>query len=117
MIFTDKELLKTALECFLSNAVSYSKSHQQVVADVEERDGKVIFSVSDSGIGIPESERKSLFDRFHRASNAIKYKPDGTGLGLYMASRIARHIGGTIWFDSIEGKGSTFYISVPKVTT
>jgi len=116
LILTDRELLKTALECFLANAVAYSKPDQQVIADYEEKPDAVVFSVTDNGIGIPESEKDKLFDRFHRASNAIKYKPDGTGLGLYMAERIAQKIGGNIWFDSIEGKSTTFYISVPKAT-
>ncbi|MDP2598334.1 MAG: ATP-binding protein [Candidatus Liptonbacteria bacterium] len=61
------------------------------------------------------SEQAHIFEKFIRASNAKLYKTDGTGLGLYIAERATRRLGGKIWFESDEGKGSTFYAELPFV--
>ena len=111
---TDSLALRTILENLTSNAINYSASGQEVVLDAIEEGNNVIFSVKDDGIGIPEDEKKRIFERFYRASNAKTYKPDGTGLGLYIASMFADKIGGKIYLESEVGKGSTFYLSIPK---
>ncbi|MDP3725577.1 MAG: HAMP domain-containing sensor histidine kinase, partial [bacterium] len=111
---TDKELLKNILDCFLSNALNFSKAGQEILFNCEAEDENLVFSVHDSGIGIPKEEQKRVFERFYRASNAKALKPGGTGLGLYIASVLAEKIGGKISFESEEGKGSTFYVRVPK---
>jgi len=64
--------------------------------------------VVDDGIGVPASEKPHLFNKFYRANNARKARPDGTGLGLYMAKKVIIAQGGAIVFESKEGKGSTF---------
>ena len=74
----------------------------------------LVLTVQDSGIGIPKKERVSfLFQKFHRASNAEKVKPGGSGLGLYIANQAVKLLGGKIWFESEENKGSTFYVELP----
>lgn len=114
VVETDTAKLQSILECFISNAINYSNPGQEVVLDAKEETTATVFLVKDSGIGIPEEEQKKIFERFYRASNAKAIRPDGTGLGLYIAAMLAEKIGAEVLFDSTEGKGSTFYLRVPK---
>lgn len=113
-VMTDVQMLRSILESFVSNAINYSNPGRDVILDAKEETTAVVFFVKDSGIGIPQEEQKRIFERFYRASNAKIVKPEGTGLGLYIASMLAEKIGAEILFDSEEGKGSTFYLRVPK---
>jgi PAS domain S-box-containing protein len=112
---TNQEIVKSILECFISNAINYSNPGQEVILDVQEEKAAVVFSVKDNGIGVPEEEQKKLFERFYRASNAKAFKPGGSGLGLSIAKMLAEKIGGKISFESKENKGTTFYLRLPKV--
>lgn len=114
MMETDITMLRSILETFVSNAINYSQRGQEIILDVKEEESAVVFFVKDSGIGIPKEEQKRIFQRFYRASNAKPVKPDGTGLGLYIASMLAEKIGAKISFESEENKGSTFYLRVSK---
>lgn len=69
--------------------------------------------VSDSGMGIPNSEKEKIFSKLFRAENARQSETEGTGLGLYIIKSIIDQSGGEVWFDSEEGKGTKFYISFP----
>lgn len=113
MVETDAAMLRNILECFVSNAIRYSHSGQEVVMDVQKDAADITFSVNDSGIGIPVAEQPRIFERFYRASNAQKMLPDGTGLGLYVAAMLAKIIGAAISFASEEGKGASFRVRVP----
>ena len=73
-----------------------------------------VLSVKDTGIGIPEEDRSKLFEKFIRLDNAKKIRPDGTGIGLYTAKVIVETHKGKIWFESTEGKGTTFFVEMPK---
>jgi signal transduction histidine kinase len=72
-----------------------------------------LISVSDTGYGIPIQQQKQIFQKFFRADNARVKEPDGNGLGLYIVKSIVEHEDGVIWFTSVEGKGSTFYVKFP----
>jgi len=111
---TNLEILKSILECFISNAINYSKNGQEVILNVKEEPTAVVFSVKDSGIGIPKNEQAKMFERFYRASNAKAFMPGGTGLGLNIAKTLAEKIGAEISFESEENKGSTFYLRIPR---
>ncbi len=111
---TDLKFLTDIIENFLSNAIFYSMPGQEVILDAKEEDGAIVLSVKDTGIGIPKEEQKSIFEKFFRAQNAKKLRPTGTGLGMYLALTLANKIGAQISFDSEEGKGSTFYLTIPK---
>ena len=114
VIDTDEESLSTILEVFISNAVNYSTPGKEVVFDVKEETTGVVFLVQDSGIGIPKEEQARIFERFYRGSNAKLMKPEGTGLGLYIAKMLANKIGAIILFESEEGKGTIFYLRIPR---
>jgi len=73
----------------------------------------VVFTVKDTGIGVPASERDHLFSKFFRATNARKQRPDGTGVGLFLAKKVIDAHGGEIIFKSVEGRGSTFGFRLP----
>jgi len=109
----DAKLVSNVYQNLLTNSIFYSPEGSKITLSILEKDGEVISSVKDEGIGIPETEKAKLFTKFYRTSNAIKTRPDGSGLGLYIVKSIVESSGGKIWFDSLEGKGSTFYFSLP----
>ncbi len=111
---TDPMVVKRILESFVSNAIVYSHPGGEVVLDAQEgADGGVTLSVTDHGIGIPQDEKAHILERFYRASNAKGLKPEGTGLGLYIAAELAEKIGAKITFESKEGEGSVFHLNLP----
>lgn len=116
-VYSNPQLLQNILGNFVSNAISYSPVGGEVVMGIKETPTSVIFSVKDRGIGIPKEEQPRIFERFYRASNGKAFKPDGTGLGLYATQLFARQIGGVVTFRSVEHKGTTFYLRIPKKTT
>ncbi len=113
-INTDKQILGIILECLVANAINYSSSGQEIVLDIRKEGEYFIFSVKDSGIGIPKEEQDRIFERFYRAANAKTFKPDGTGLGLNLAQMLAQRIGAKITFESEVGRGSIFYLRIPR---
>ena len=99
---------------FIDNAIFYSGRKGGVVTIhlYKEKDGAV-FKVIDTGIGVPKEDQAKLFTKFFRAGNARQQRPDGTGIGLYMAKKVIVAHGGTLIFESQEGKGSTFGFRLP----
>ncbi|MCR4311384.1 MAG: ATP-binding protein, partial [Candidatus Taylorbacteria bacterium] len=84
------------------------------VSLAEDKEGKTfLLTVADTGIGIPKAEQGKIFTKFERASNAQLAKPDGTGLGMYIAWQATNLLGGSIRFESVENKGTTFFVTLP----
>ena len=102
---------------FIDNAIHYTPEGGEISIVLEENSKSVSFKVIDSGIGVPRSEQYNLFTKFYRAGNARKTRPDGTGLGLFMGKKVIVASGGSIVFNSTEGKGSTFGFNFPKKST
>jgi len=98
----------------ISNAIKYAFPESTVVIGCQDTAKEVIFSVKNNGIGIPQTQKEHIFERFFRADNASTTHTDGTGLGLYIAKAIIDGHGGKIWFESEENKETTFYFSLPK---
>jgi PAS domain S-box-containing protein len=112
----DVEKIKLVVQNLLDNAIKYTRENGQIVISLEEKGGKeILFSIKDNGIGIPEKEKERIFAKFFRAENAQKVEPSGSGLGLYVAKNIIEAHGGKIWFESKEGKGTTFYFTLPII--
>ncbi|MFI5260354.1 MAG: PAS domain S-box protein [Candidatus Paceibacteria bacterium] len=122
---TDSELVHIIVQNLVSNAVKYSAEKGEVSITIGNRKGgdsiagkpvfedSVMVSVHDVGIGITEADSDKIFSKFFRAENAKQQDPNGNGIGLYMAKFMVDLIGGTIWFESEEGKGTTFYLLIP----
>ncbi len=101
---------------FIDNAIYYTPAEGTIDVVLSETENSVEFRVIDNGIGVPKDEQRHLFTKFYRAANARKARPDGTGLGLFMAKKVIISEGGAIVFETEEGKGSTFGFSFPKAT-
>jgi signal transduction histidine kinase len=107
-INVDREKIGEVMANMIDNAIFYSKADSKVEISLEEKDGFIEFKVKDCGIGVPKKEQEDLFTKFFRASNARTVRPDGTGIGLFLARKIITEHDGEIIFSSVEGKGSTF---------
>lgn len=114
-VFTDREVLRQVIQNFISNAVRYSHEGGTVKIRMTLKDRVVEYAVQDFGIGIPASVQNRIFGKFFRADNAKREVPEGTGLGLSFAKSLAESWGGSVWFESEEGKGSIFYVTIPIV--
>jgi PAS domain S-box-containing protein len=112
-INVDVRILRNVLFNLLSNASKYSDEGKNIYLTCFETGDELILNVKDEGIGIPENDKKHLFDRFFRASNATNIQ--GTGLGLNIVKRYLDLLGGSISFESEYGKGSTFSIMIPTL--
>ncbi|MCH7759367.1 HAMP domain-containing histidine kinase [Patescibacteria group bacterium] len=116
-VLVDKNLIKQVINNLIVNAIRYSPGDKKCNAFIfltEKNDREYLITIKDNGIGIPEEAQKNIFSKFFRADNAVKLETEGAGLGLYIARVIIEIIGGKIWFDSIKGQGSVFYITIPK---
>lgn len=109
----DADKIRQVMMNFIDNAIYYTNPKGTIVVNLERVKDDVAFTVVDSGIGVPEDEQAKLFTKFFRAKNARKQRPDGTGVGLYLARRVITAHSGAIIFESKEGKGSTFGFRLP----
>ncbi|SIN65596.1 ATP-binding protein [Algoriphagus halophilus] len=110
-IVSDYDLLYQVFENLLSNSVKYSKDGQVVNFSLKFEDNQLKASFTDHGIGIPKKEQGQLFDRFFRAHNVGII--EGSGLGLSIVKKCVEVLKGEITFESVENKGTTFYVSIP----
>ncbi len=113
VIDVDESKIRQVVMNFTDNALYYSKGYSSINISLSVVGNNAVFTVKDYGIGVPYEEQAKLFTKFYRASNAKKARPDGTGVGLYLAKKIIIAHNGKMIFESIEGKGSTFGFSLP----
>jgi signal transduction histidine kinase len=112
-ILCDKGKIEWAVQNLIDNALKYTPQKGKINVLLKLSPKFVEFCIKDSGIGIPESEKNKIFQKFFRATNANKIEKNGTGLGLSIAKNIIEAHGGKIWFDSKEGQGSSFCFTLP----
>ena len=109
----DAEKLRQVIMNMIDNAIFYSKERTTVKVSLCCDTREVVFTVEDQGIGVPKAEQSGVFGKFFRASNARKRRPDGTGVGLFLARKVVLEHGGAMIFTSKENKGSTFGFRLP----
>ena len=109
----DAEKLRQVIMNMIDNAIFYSKERTTVKVSLCCDTREVVFTVEDQGIGVPKAEQSGVFGKFFRASNARKRRPDGTGVGLFLARKVVLEHGGVMIFTSKENKGSTFGFRLP----
>lgn len=110
----DTDRFTQVLDNLMNNAIKYSPDGGIITCRLYETRNKVILSVSDQGLGIPRKDIPHIFDRFYRVDKARSRKQGGSGLGLAISKEVVEALGGgQLWAESVEGRGSTFYIALP----
>ncbi|GEM_PF-2875663 len=124
-IQSDPNLIRIILQNLLSNAIKYTPDKGTIsleILDIKEKHklarntvtrNTILIKISDTGYGIPAEQQPKLYAKLFRADNVKELDTEGTGLGLYLVKSILDHIGGSIWFESTENKGTTFYVAIP----
>lgn len=109
----DRRRIAEVLQNLLDNAVQYTLPGGKIVLSAEAKGNEVVFTVADTGIGIPRAEQPRIFERFYRVDVARSREAGGTGLGLSIAKHLVEAHGGRVWVESEVGQGSRFHFSVP----
>lgn len=113
LVEVDEGKFRQVVMNFSDNAIYYSHENSSIIVSLAVENNEIVFTVKDTGIGVPKSEKDKLFAKFYRAANAKVQRPDGTGVGIYLAKKVVDAHGGQIIFESVEGKGSTFGFRLP----
>ncbi len=119
IIESDAKLLRMVIQNLVSNAIKYTAEHGQIeiILELDTAGTHFLFSVVDTGYGIPERQQTQIFTRLFRADNVRATDTEGTGLGLYIVKAVIENSGGRVWFESKENIGSAFHIELPVGTT
>jgi len=112
-IAADRRRLAEVLQNLLDNAIQYTPAGGQIMVSASADGSEVTFTVSDTGIGIPQADQPRIFERFYRVDVARSREVGGTGLGLSIAKHLVEAHGGRIWVESEVGQGSQFHFTVP----
>jgi signal transduction histidine kinase len=112
-VFADPEKISLVVQNLIDNAIKYIKGKGEIKISLESNNKSVKAAIKDTGVGIPASQQKFIFQKFFRSDNVMKHQTIGTGLGLFIAKSVVEESGGKIWFESQEGKGTTFYFTLP----
>ena len=113
LLYIDETKIRQCIMNFIDNAIYYSSPNTTIHIHLDIVRSNVEFFVKDTGIGVPADQQDRLFTKFFRATNAHKRRPDGTGVGLFLAKKVIDGHGGEIIFHSQENKGSTFGFMLP----
>ncbi|MFQ5603773.1 MAG: sensor histidine kinase [bacterium] len=108
-----RDRLQQVLTNLIENSLKYTRPGGTIGVDAKVQDGRVVCSIKDTGVGIPASELENIFKKFVQVANGSEECRQGYGLGLSISKQIIESMGGEIWAESEEGKGSTFYFIIP----
>lgn len=114
IILADKDRIGQVITNLIDNALKYSDKSKRVEIEIKDSFDGVVISIRDFGIGISRANQKKIFDLFFRITDSVEKQAAGVGIGLYISKQIIDRYHGKIWLKSTLGKGSTFYIFLPK---
>ena len=109
-IYMDPDEIRRVFINIIINAIKHNPKKVEINISAEKRENEIFISISDNGVGIPEAEKANIFQKYQTSKRKV-----GTGLGLYLSKQIVEYHGGTIWFESEDGKGTTFYFTLPLI--
>lgn len=112
-ISVDPQLMRIVFQNLLTNAIKYTPIGGKIICGIEFAEAGLVITVADTGAGIPKEEQGKIFTKFFRSDVARKIDPNGNGLGMYIVKAIVTAAEGTIRFESEEGKGTKFYVTIP----
>lgn len=112
-IKADPFMFRQILRNLISNAIKFNRVKGSIGIKIIQKDSSLLFTIRDSGIGIPKNQLEKVFDKFSRADNAVSLGIAGTGLGLFVVKSYLDIVKGKIWLESEEGKGTAVYFTIP----
>ena len=112
----DTNFMREIMDNLIDNAIKYTPSGGSIYVNVLGDGDRVLINVTDTGIGISSEDLGHVFQKFYRADNSDTREIGGTGLGLYLVKQRAEAMGGRVWAESAFGEGTTFYVSLPRIT-
>ncbi len=114
LVLTDKEKIRETIDSLLMNAIKYKAQKEgRIDIRIEKKDGKMLFSIKDNGIGVPDEEREKIFNKFYRTKEAVKVDPNSLGLELYICKNVIESSGGEIWVGKNDEGESSFFFTLP----
>lgn len=113
-VWADRDRIIQTLVNLVSNAIKFSPAHSTVTLSVQALSDRVLFQIKDQGRGIPAHQLEAIFGRFQQVDASDSRQKGGTGLGLAICKSIVQQHGGKIWVESVVGKGSKFYFTLPR---
>lgn len=113
---TDIDFLREILDNLIENAVKYTPEGGEVWVNARGDGDKVLINVTDTGIGVSSEDAGHVFQKFYRVDNSQTRQIGGTGLGLYLVKQRVEALGGRVWVESAFGDGSTFFVSLPRIS-
>jgi len=117
LVTADPIKIKQVIENIIANAIKYTSGRGSAKVSLKTEGNNVIFKCKDTGVGIPAEQQAELFTRFFRAQNILHKDTKGSGLGLFFAKMIIESLGGKIWAQSVEGKGTTVSFRLPNYSS
>jgi PAS domain S-box-containing protein len=115
MVVGDPDRVEQVLTNLFTNAIKYSPEHSAITVQIAEKGEYNVISVHDQGIGISKEQQAHVFERFYQVANAEGATYPGLGMGLYISDHIVQNHGGTMWVESQQGEGTTFFFSIPTL--
>ena len=115
--FVDIDFMREIMDNMIDNALKYTPSGGSIYVNVRGDGDRILINVTDTGMGISPDDLSHVFQKFYRADNSDTRTIGGTGLGLYLVKQRVEAMGGRVWAESAFGEGSTFYVSLPRITS
>lgn len=109
----DPKIVHIIVENLIDNAIRYTPRKGHISINIRKQPQNIAIEIKDDGYGIPKKDIDKIFTKLFRADNARKVEAHGNGLGLYIVKSVVDYAGGKIWFESTEGKGTTFFVILP----